>query len=64
MEPKRQSEHLGKADRLLSKIRLYIRLSYDLECINIDQYKHAANRLDEIGRLLGGWQRKQKKRRR
>lgn len=61
MEPERQDERLQAADRLLAKIRLYVRLSYDLQCISLGQWEHAARRLDEIGRLIGGWQRKKAK---
>lgn len=58
MEPKRQPELLPQADRLLTKLRLYTRLCYDLECINLGRYEHGIRRLDEIGRLLGAWQKK------
>ncbi len=54
-----RSERLEQADRLLTKIRLYIRLSYDLQCISVGQFEHAARLLDELGRLVGGWQRRQ-----
>jgi hypothetical protein len=60
LEPDRQTEHLKTADRLLTKIRLYLRLSFDLQCINNGQFEHAARQLDEIGRLIGGWQKKSK----
>ena len=58
MEPERQAERLIAADRLLTKIRLYLRLSYDLHCISQGQFEHAARRVDEIGRLMGGWQKR------
>lgn len=58
MEPSRQPDLLLRADRLLTKVRLYIRLSYDLECINLGRYEQAVRRTDEIGRLLGAWQKK------
>ena len=58
MEPERQDERLDAADRLLTKIRLYVRLSHDLHCISPGQYQHAARQMDEIGRLIGGWKRK------
>jgi len=58
MEPERQDECLDAADRLLTKIRLYVRLSHDLKCISPGQLEHAARRTDEIGRLIGGWKRK------
>lgn len=61
LEPEHQAERLAVADRLLTKVRLYIRLSYDLRCLNQGQFEHAARHLDEIGRLMGGWQKKFKK---
>jgi hypothetical protein len=61
MEPERQDEKLDEADKLLTKIRLYVRLSYDLHCISLGQLEHAARMMDEIGRLIGGWKRKRAK---
>lgn len=61
MEPAGQAERLAAADRLLTKIRLYVRLSYDLQCLSPGQWEHAVRLLDELGRLLGGWQRKRAK---
>jgi hypothetical protein len=58
LEPEGQAERLSAADKLLTKIRLYLRLSYDLHCISQGQFEHAARRVDEIGRLMGGWQKK------
>ena len=58
LEPESQAAHLTAADRLLTKIRLYLRLSYDLKCISDGQFEHAARQMDEIGRLIGGWQKK------
>jgi hypothetical protein len=57
MEPEMQPRKLEAADRLLTKLRLYVRLSHDLECISLGQYEHAASRMDELGRLIGGWKR-------
>jgi len=64
MEPERQDERLDEADKLLTKIRLYVRLSYDLKCISLGQLEHAARLMDEIGRLIGNWKRKRAKERR
>ena len=61
IEPESQGERLRAADRLLTKIRLYVRLSYDLQCISQGQWEQTARRVDEIGRLIGGWQRKREK---
>ncbi len=53
------AQHLEQADLLLTKIRMYIRLSHDLQCLSTGQYEHAARLMDELGRLVGGWRRKQ-----
>jgi len=58
LEPSSQEKQLDQADRQLTKIRLYVRLSYDLQCISLGQLEHAARLIDELGRLIGGWKRK------
>ena len=59
LEPEQEAKQLDAADKLLTKIRLYVRLSHDLKCISPGQLEHAARQMDEIGRLIGGWKRKQ-----
>jgi hypothetical protein len=61
LEPEFQHERLNQADRQLTRIRLYVRLSHDLHCLSLGQYEHAARLMDEIGRLIGGWKRKPSK---
>jgi hypothetical protein len=63
LQPDGQGESLEAADRTLTKIRLYVRLSYDVKCISLGQLEHAARLMDEIGRLIGGWKRKRDKHR-
>lgn len=58
IEPEHQPVRLVAADHLLTKIRLYLRLSHDLKCINSGQFEYAARQMDELGRLIGGWQKK------
>ncbi len=41
----------------LDTLRLLIRLAKDLDFISVRQYVFAAERVNEIGRLLGGWMR-------
>ncbi len=53
---------ISQADRMLVKIRLYVRLSHDLQCISLGQYEHAVKQMEEIGRLIGGWKKKQQSR--
>jgi hypothetical protein len=42
----------------LTKLRFYLRLCQDLELITLRQYRHVAEMVTEIGRLLGGWRKK------
>ena len=49
---------LGKldlADAELDKVRLYLRLAVRWTWLSPGQYRHAAQHVTEIGRLLGGW---------
>jgi len=52
-------EGLKKADMHLAKLRYYLRLSHDMEWLSLGQYEHVARMVDEVGRLLGGWLRKE-----
>jgi four helix bundle protein len=48
---------LEQADELLDRVRIYLRLAARWEWLKRGQYRHAAQMVAEIGRLLGGWQR-------
>ena len=39
----------------LDKLRILIRLSKDLRFISIRQYGFGAGKINEIGKMLGGW---------
>ncbi len=46
---------LSQANRKVNSTRLLLRLSKDLKLLSLDSYAFAAERLDEIGRMVGGW---------
>ncbi len=46
---------LQEASVELDELRTFIRLSKDLRFVSIRQYEIAAERMNEIGRLLCGW---------
>ena len=48
-------ERLARADEALDKVRMYMRLAYRWEWLTDGLYKHSAELLAEIGKLLGGW---------
>lgn len=52
---KERIERLQRADESLDKVRLYLRLAVRWEWLTDGQYRHAAEMVAEIGRLLGGW---------
>ena len=50
-------QHLAQADTDLARLRWLNRVCKDLEleCHSMAQYEYLATRLEETGRLLGGW---------
>lgn len=42
----------------LDTLRIFVRLAHDLRLLSNKQYLHASERINEIGKLLGGWMRK------
>lgn len=51
--------HLRAADAHLSKVRLYLRLVHEWGWLSGGQYEHVSRMVAEIGRLLGGWLKKE-----
>ena len=50
---------LARADTALASLRVYLRLSRELGLLAEGSYEHGARSLEEIGRLLGGWRKRQ-----
>lgn len=53
---KSRKNHLVKANLGIEKLRFFFRLGIDLQYLDERRYEHAARSLDEVGRLIGGWQ--------
>jgi hypothetical protein len=49
---------LAEADVALDRLRTCLRLALEMGYTSNRQYQYAAEHLTEIGRLLGGWQKK------
>ena len=47
--------HLKQVSVELDKLRIIIRLAKDLKFFNVRQYEFAANKINEVGKMLGGW---------
>lgn len=39
----------------VEKLRLLVRLAFDLRFIAMNKYAQLAGKIDEVGRMLGGW---------
>ena len=50
-----KSAALRQASAELDELRILIRLSKDLHFVNVKQYGVAAEKMNEMGRLLFGW---------
>ena len=48
-------EALRHADLSLAKLRVLLRLAHKRRYLDHRGYQHVAERLDEAGRMLGGW---------
>ena len=53
-----KKESLRKAIIELDKLRIFFRLSKDLQFISFSQYEFGSKQINEIGRMLGGWYKK------
>lgn len=48
-------ERLQQVNIALEKLRYQIRLSKDLELINLKRYGYVSEQIDQIGKQVGGW---------
>ena len=46
---------LMEVNGMLNRMRFLLRLAKDLNLLTVDSYGHAAERVEEIGRMVGGW---------
>ncbi len=51
---------LCEADVELAELKLNWRLAHDLKLLDARAFEHGTRLVDEVGRLLGGWQNKSK----
>ncbi|MCB9765615.1 MAG: four helix bundle protein [Alphaproteobacteria bacterium] len=59
--PAERAEHLARADRAAVRLRVTLRLARDLGGLSAGAHRYAAGELDQIGRMLGGWRKRWRK---
>jgi hypothetical protein len=52
-----KADILRQAALLVEQLRFLFRVSKDLHILAVNSHHHACERLDEIGREIGGWRR-------
>lgn len=50
---------LVRVNLTLEKLRFLVRLAKDLRHLDLRRYEHAAEEIDAVGRLVGGWMKAQ-----
>lgn len=58
--PEQKSHAVARASALFDTLKLYIRISVQVKCLQETRYIKMIPRLGEIGRMLGGWLQKTK----
>lgn len=52
---RQKADLLERASRKVNSTRYLLRIAKDLKLMSIDAYGFSAEKLDEIGRMVGGW---------
>lgn len=60
LNPSHKVTVLIQASTFLDNLRLLIRMSFDLGYLPVKRYEELSRILQDVGRMLGGWQKSQK----
>lgn len=52
---RKQGALLQEADLELERLRMLVRAAQTLQAMNFKQYETASKKINEVGKLLGGW---------
>jgi len=53
---KKKEHFLRQCNLEIEKLRFLMRLAKDLQCLEINSYEFAITKLEEIGKMIGGWE--------
>lgn len=54
-----RAAHLVEVDRRLARLRVLLRLAHARAYLSHGGYEHVSRALDEVGRMVGGWRRRE-----
>ena len=55
LPPEQKIVGLGKIIPKLDVLKFFVQLAWENKCIHSNKYTELSQKLDEIGRMLGGW---------
>jgi hypothetical protein len=55
-----RAKHLARANLAVEKLRVLLRVAHTRRALDTKSLEHLARRLDEAGRMVGGWLRQHK----
>lgn len=58
---KQRSPILTKLNLQIEKLRFLLRMAHEMQYLSHKHYQHAAQQINEIGKMLGGWIKQQSK---
>jgi len=56
---KNKKEILRRIDLSLEKLRLLLRMCHDMQYLDHKGYEYAARKINEAGKMVGGWRKQQ-----
>jgi hypothetical protein len=59
---RQRAAFLRNANLGIEKLSFFMRLAFDLKHLDQRRYEHAARSLDDIGKLIGGWEKAHRER--
>ena len=54
-----KARQLGEINLKLDQLRILLRLCHDMEYLDHKGYRYVSTRIDEAGKMLGGWRKQQ-----
>lgn len=57
----KKKEILRRVDLLMERLRILLRMCHDKQVLDHKGYEYAVRKIDEAGRMVGGWRKEQER---